>query len=117
MKNNKGQALIEFVIILPVVIFLLFSFIDLGRILLESNRLENITPIVIDKYKENNEYDDISNYLDSIGYKNINVTVTTKDNIVTFEVKKDINIITPGLRSILNNPYTVKVERTVNNEQ
>ena len=36
--NRKGQALIEFVLILPVLIMLIFGFIDLGRIILENNR-------------------------------------------------------------------------------
>ena len=50
--NRKGQALIEFIIILPVLIMLIFSFIDLGRIILENNRLEAVTTEVVVKYKE-----------------------------------------------------------------
>ena len=54
MKMNcKGQALIEFVIILPVLIMLIFGFIDLGRIILENNKLENLTTNVINRYEKN----------------------------------------------------------------
>ena len=38
--NNKGQALIEFVLILPIFIFLIFLSVDIGRILYAKNHLE-----------------------------------------------------------------------------
>ena len=42
MKNNKGQALVEFVIILPVMLLLIFSIIDFGIVIYEKNNLENV---------------------------------------------------------------------------
>ena len=41
MLNKKGQALIEFVLILPIIILLLLGGIDLGRIILSKIELEN----------------------------------------------------------------------------
>lgn len=116
MKNKQsGQALIEFVIILPVIILLIFSFIDLGRIVLENNRLENLTTIVIDKYKETNDYEETKKYINSLE-NNINLDISISDNLLTISLSKDINLVTPGLNNILDNPYIVKSERVVNYE-
>ena len=116
MKNKQsGQALIEFVIILPVIILLIFSFIDLGRIVLENNRLENLTTIVIDKYKETNDYEETKKYINSLE-DNINLDISISDNLLTISLSKDISLVTPGLNNILDNPYLVKSERVVNYE-
>ena len=40
--NKKGQALVEFVIILPVIILLFFGAVDFGRIIIKTNELENL---------------------------------------------------------------------------
>ena len=39
--NRKGQALIEFVLILPIFILILFATVDFGLILSKKNELEN----------------------------------------------------------------------------
>ena len=115
-KNQKGQALIEFVIVLPVLIMLIFSFVDLGRIVLENNRLESLTSIVINKYEESNDYNAVLNYIESLGYENVNLAIKTGDGFLTIEINKSIDLVTPGLNSILGDPYNISVERVVNYE-
>ncbi len=117
--NNKqsGQALIEFVIILPVLILLIFSFVDLGRIILENNRLETITTLVVNKYRETTDKDDIISYVQSSGYKNIDIDIVTEDRLLKVTVTKDIDIMTPVLNNILGDPYEISVERVVNYEE
>ena len=109
--NKKGQALVEFVIILPILLLIIFAFIDLGRIIVCKNHLEGVMSEVA-----NLEDEEITEYLrkDSeykISYdvkidKYKNVTLTTK-----------LDLITPGLKNILKNPYVVKVERSIVYEQ
>ena len=115
-KNQKGQALIEFVLVLPVLILLIFAFIDLGRIILENNRLENITTIAISKYKENNQYDEVLSYIKKMGYEDIELSITREDNLLKINVNKNIDIITPGLDKILGSSFDIEVERVVNYE-
>lgn len=117
MMNNKGQALIEFVLLLPIIILLFFSFIDLGRIILENNKLEGVTNLIIDEYQDNKDYDDIEKYIASIGYKNISIDVSINDNLTTIILTKNIDLITPGINKIINDPYKITVERTINNEE
>ena len=117
IKNNKGQALIEFVIILPVLIMLIFSFIDLGRIILENNRLENLTTNVINHYAKNKDYNDVKNYIKSLGYDDIELSIKQENSIMKIKLEKDVDLITPGIDSLLGNPYNVKVERIVDYEE
>ena len=105
--NKRGQALIEFVLILPVLLLLIFAFIDFGRIIVCKNHLEGVMNEVT-----NLNDGDISNYLKKdtdyqISYdikidEYKNITLTTK-----------LDLITPGLKNILKNPYVVKVERSI----
>lgn len=48
MLNNKGQSLILFVIVLPVVLFVLVLVIDIGKVLVLRQELNNISEIVLD---------------------------------------------------------------------
>jgi Flp pilus assembly protein TadG len=41
ITNKRAQALIEFVLVLPILIMLLFSIIDFGTILIRKSELEN----------------------------------------------------------------------------
>ncbi len=110
--NKKGQALIEFILILPVLLLIIFSLFDFGRIMLCKNHLENIMSDVVSLYEKNGN---ISNYLKS-----------DKDYKITYQIKKDefskiiletkLDLITPGLNRVLNNPYVVSVERSVIDE-
>ena len=49
--NNKGQALIEFVLILPIFILILFSVIDFGIIFNKKSNLENDSVDIINLFK------------------------------------------------------------------
>ena len=116
MKNKHGQALIEFVIILPVLILLIFSFIDLGRIVLENNRLETVASMAVDQYSQTRDKDEVLNYLAKLGYGDIDLIIDNNSEKLDIKVAREIDIITPGLNNILGNPYRISVERVVNNE-
>ena len=105
--NRRGQALIEFVLVLPVLLLIIFAFIDFGRIIICRAHLENVLDSValLDDSEVNNYLEADDNYRITYNYE-INefkkITLSTK-----------IEIMTPGLRSIIGNPYTVSVERSV----
>ena len=109
--NKRGQALVEFVIILPVLILLIFSFLDLGRVILCKSHLENVMNEVVTL--DDNE---ISSYLQNDKDYQIRYEVTY-DKYRQVTLKTKIELITPGLKNILNSPYEVIVERSVIYEQ
>ena len=108
MKNNKGQALVEFILILPVILAILLVIIDLGKIFNEKNTLENTSIDIIELYKNGKTIDEIKNK-----YSDISITTNIENNYLTIKLKKEIEIITPGLNIVLDNPFVVEVERVV----
>lgn len=111
--NKRGQALVEFVIILPIFLLLIFTAIDFGKILYSKISLENTTNDVIKLYKEGKSYVTIENYLKK---NDRDATFKIKNNnnkYLTFTINSKVNITTPGLSLVLDNPYNVEVKRTI----
>ena len=108
MKNNKGQALVEFVLILPVILAILLVIIDLGKIFNEKNTLENTSVDIIELYKNGKSIDEIKNK-----YNDIEIKTSIDNNYLTINLKKEIEIMTPGLNIVLDNPFPIEVERVV----
>ena len=107
MKNSRGQALVEFVLVLPVLLLLIFALIDFGRIIVCKSHLEGVMNEV-----SNLEDNEISNYLKKDDDYKITYTVNDGEyRKITLTTKLDL--ITPGLKNVLSNPYVVKVERSI----
>ena len=116
MKNKKGQALVEFVIILPIFIFMLLSIIDIGKVIYFQNQLVSELNDVVDLYKKQKTYEEILNEL-NLQDEGVTLEIKNQDNeIITFYLKRDVEIITPGLNVIFDNPHTVTVERALSYE-
>ena len=108
--NRMGQALVEFVLILPIFIMILFVIVDFGMILNKKNELENISVDVVFLLKEDVSLEEIKSK-----YSDIDIITKEEDKYTDVEISEKINIITPGLNRILGNPYVVKVERKIPN--
>ena len=83
MKNKKGQALVEFVIILPIFIFMLLSIIDIGKVIYFQNQLVSELNDVVDLYKNQKTYEEILNELN------------LQDEGVTLEIKNVMSKLSP----------------------
>lgn len=108
--NNKGQALVEFVIILPIFILLVLGCIDIGRIMYTKMNLEEQMSDVVDYYKNGKTIEEIKDKIDN------DVDIKSDNEYTTILLTKKIDIITPGLQFVFDNPYLLKVERSVLNE-
>ncbi|MGN1000999.1 MAG: TadE/TadG family type IV pilus assembly protein [Bacilli bacterium] len=123
MKNRRGQALIEFVLVLPILIMLLFSIIDFGTILVRKSQLEN---------KINDAYEVAKSTADGVDlYEKIKSAVNEDSDIeidvelvfsndsdyMTIRLTSDVKTITPGLNLILGYPYKATAERVINYAQ
>ena len=107
--KNRGQALIEFIIILPILIMILMCIIDFGNIIYKKYNLENHLDYVVRLYQ-----DDKKHLIDSYADKN-NFIVTQEDNndTTTITIKEKIKINTPVLSNILKSPYTISISRDI----
>lgn len=114
--NKRGQALVEFVIILPIFLMLFFVVIDFGRILFTRISLENISNDVVKMYKNNEQYNDIEEYIKKTD-KNATFKIENENNkYINFYLSSKVEITTPGLNVALENPYEVEVSRSIYNE-
>ena len=66
MLNNKGQSLVLFVIVLPILLFILILMIDIGKIIVLKQELNNISEIVLDYGLDNLDKENIENELGSL---------------------------------------------------
>ena len=111
--NRKGQALVEFVLILPIFILILLSIIDFGNILVTKTKLENDTTDIV-RILRNNNYD--INLEEE--YPNINIKIEDyKEGYKKVILTSKVKINTFFLEKILGNPCLVDTERIISYEQ
>lgn len=103
--NRKGQALVEFVLILPILIFMVLSIVDIGRIMIMKNHLEGLIG-------------DIDINTTSVKDKEYDVEVIRKNegNDVVIELKSCLDVTTPGLGKIIGDPCCVSTSRVFGGE-
>ncbi len=112
--NNKGQALVEFVLILPIFIFLVFLSIDIGRIIYAKNHLETKLNETVELLEEKKSYEEVIAFLNKGSNSKIKLDIKYKeDKYATVKVIESVDIFTPGLNLILSDPYEVYVTREV----
>lgn len=102
--GRKGQALVEFIIILPIFLLIVLSAIDFGNILYQKYRLENSLDYIMELHYQNDEAKIIS-------YTNNEKIVFNYDeqaNKIT--IKKKITTYAPGLKLIFPDPYFIEAE-------
>ena len=68
--NNKGQSLISFVLIVPIILLILFMVYDIGNMVLLKEQLNNINYLVIDYGLDKIDSVDLSNELTEMINKN-----------------------------------------------
>ncbi len=111
--NKKGQALVEFVIILPIFIFMLLGIIDIGKVVVAKTEMESELSDVLDMYKNRKDYEEIAKAL-KLQDKQMKLEVTNENNqSLTFLIEKEVEIVTPGLGFILGSPCIVEAKRVV----
>lgn len=110
--NRRGQALVEFILILPIFIMLMFVIIDFGMVFNERNKLENKSMEIIDFINQGKDINNIE-----VIYPDYDISVNNKDDYIVVTISSKVNLITPGSSIILDNPFQIKVVRYIPYEQ
>lgn len=109
LKNhNKGQALVEFVIILPIIMMIIFVIIDFANVFYQKNHLENVVNDAV-VFSENSQ----NKYKEKLKKEDINITYKTDANELTVKGEKKVSLVTPFAGMFFKNPYVIKTERIV----
>lgn len=91
--NNKGQTLVLFVLILPIIIFIMLLVIDVSNMFITKQELNNINKIVLNYGLDIIEEENIDRKLEELINKNISVnehTIRIDNGIIEVEIKKNI---------------------------
>lgn len=107
MKKNSGQALIEFVIILPIILIILLYMIEFGRITLKKYELESNMELITELYKDK-KTDELNNFARS---NNIIISYSKNNDLTTITIKKNIKSNMPIINKVLGN--NMETKRTI----
>lgn len=107
--NNKGQSLVLFVILIPIILIILFMVYDIGNIVLLKEKLDNINYLTIDYGLDNIDDNTIKNKLNDMIIKNKSdidkININIENNIISLSLEDRIN----NKISILKNFKSIKV--------
>lgn len=115
MRNEKGQALVEFVLILPITLILIFCIVDFGRVISLKNDLENKTSDIVMLYQSGKTLDEIDSIINK-EQNGIKIDASYNEDYITISVTKKIKPITPGLSYIKKELFDVSTSRVIKNE-
>ena len=110
--KNRGQALVEFVMIIPVLLIILLAIVDFSNIFTTKYNLQNDLDLIVELYKDN-KHDDYYNYANN---NNIRLNIIENNNLTTIEISKKIEITTPVLSQVLKSPYEISESITIYEE-
>lgn len=109
MKNNKGQALIEFITILPVFLLLIISLVDFGNIFIKKNSLENNLDTIVSLYKDDKDTE-LKNYI----LKNdLDISIDNDGKFKKFTIKKNVKLTSPLLIIPFGKDYEITSEKEI----
>ena len=93
--NNKGQSLVLFVILIPILFMILFMVYEVGRMALLKHELNDINYLVIDcvldKTIEENNTDDIKELINKNKSDIDNIEVKIEDEKIYVTLEDSIN--------------------------
>ncbi len=107
--NRRGQALVEFILILPVFLLILFTIVDFGNFLAKKNQLETESTDIVLLLRNGKSAEEVAK-----SYSKIKIEESVfEEKYNKIKISENITLINPLLYKILGNPCIVEVERIV----
>ena len=107
--KNKGQALVEFILVIPIFVFLLIGLLDIGNILYQKYTLETHLDEVTNYYREA-KLDKINELAKN---EDFSVSYRQVDDELEIILEKNCKVQTPGLNNILGDTYLITTKRVI----
>lgn len=97
--NKKGQALVEFILVLPIFLMLLLAVFDYVRIMETKMSLEaKIEDVTLSSFSLEDD---------------ITLRENIDDGVKTYYLSKNVDISSPILSAIISDKYKVEVSRSI----
>ncbi len=110
--NNRAQALVEFVLILPIILMIIFVIIDFSNIFYYKNHLEGVLNDVVDVITS--DKDEL--YIKKIIGSDIEYKLNYEDGYVEVTLEEKVDLWTPFADIFFDNPYKISTKRVVLDE-
>lgn len=107
--GEKGQALTEFILVLPVLLIIFLVIFNISYIYIEKYNLEKDLEVISDLY-ENSETKKMKAYISSeeLGYSE-----KKKGNLVEINISKNLLVSAPFLNNILGKNFKIETSKTI----
>lgn len=110
--NKKGQALIEFVLILPVLLIVFMAVADIGNIFIKKNELNDDLSMISEMY-QNGKKEQMMAY---IANEDLEYKEELNGGFLRLEIEKKVDINAPILSNIIGKKYKIKVSKNIYGE-
>lgn len=111
--NKKGQALVEFILIIPIFLIILFLVIDFGRIFYSKIQLENIMGNIVEMYEDGKSNDELSKYV-KLENKSASIVISNEtEEYIKITLTDSIKLSSPIINTFMPNPYDISVDRII----
>lgn len=104
MLNNKGQSLVLFVVIIPILLFILILVIDIGKAINLKQELNNINKIVLDYGLDNLEQDELEEELTELVKLNNNeidkIDIRFDDDKIYLNIVCDMDLMFTSIADV-----------------
>jgi hypothetical protein len=113
MKDNKGQVLVMFILLLPIVLMLMGLIIDTGLLFIEKRNVDNNIKEVIEyRFESDTDDEQLYSIIDSLLVSNIknikNKEIHISTNYISITINKEIK----GTFSVLFNKDIYEIKTT-----
>ena len=110
--NNKGQSLVLFIMIIPILLLIMVFVYDMGMLLYEKDRLSNTVNMAVDYSLDNKEVSDeeIKELIDRNITEEVEVKIDRNDDSIEIEVSEEVSFIFSNLFDFDFTKIVVKYE-------
>ncbi|MGN0973544.1 MAG: TadE/TadG family type IV pilus assembly protein [Bacilli bacterium] len=115
LLNNKGQALVMFLLFLPVLLIALGFVVDISMMGYNSHKLDSINKLVLNEMKDSEEIDKAKELIKKNDTDIIIVEFKDEDNYIYLKLKKKINSVFGNIIGI--NSYDIVSNYKLNKEE
>ncbi len=112
--NKKGQALVEFVILLPIIFLIIFAIIDVSLVFYNKNHLEGVLDDVVTMASNGKTEEEIKKTIDN---KDITYNIIVDGSYATINLKQKIYFTTPISYSFFKDGLEIETKRVILYEQ
>ena len=107
--DRKGQALVEFILVLPVLLIILMSLIDVGNIFMNKYELNKDLETIATMCQNGDKKEAMAYAANA----DIEFTESLNNYLTVLNVKKEININAPILSNIIGKKYVIETSTTI----